>query len=342
MAPQKPLLLRHVEGENVGRFPVWMMRQAGRYLPRYRAIREKHTFWEMATTPEIAAEVSLLPLEIMPVDGIIFFADILTMPHGLGLPIEMQEAVGPVMKAPLRSEAEFAVFRDYDPKRHTPFVSAALDLITREKPADTALLGFAGAPWTVACYLVGGRGSKSFDAILKWLHADPAGLARALSLLGDATSAYLRSQREHGAHVLQLFDTWASEMPRWFFTEHYVPLLNRIFAAAGDPMIYFPRHAHHLLADFGALDVRLLSADNLVRLTDYEARTGKRFALQGNLDPMTLFCEEGIVRREARKLVAEARKLSKPAILNLGHGILPGTPVESVKAFVAEARALWV
>ena len=341
----KPLLLRHLAGEKVGRFPVWMMRQAGRYLPRYRAIREKYSFWQMATMPEVAAEVSLLPLEELPVDGIILFSDILTLPYGMGLPIEMQESVGPVLKKPLKTVADFSLFESYRPSSHTPFVGEALKLIRKGLSPDIAVLGFAGAPWTVACYLIEGKPGKNFEGILQWLHRDPAGLAQALGTLADATIAYLKSQKENGADVIQLFDTWLSDMPRPFFVEHYLPILNRIFDALKGsdlPVIYFSKHAHHLVPDFSKLTAPILSVDSLLPLTEFEARTGEKFSLQGNLDPTLLFCEEGIVRRETRKLVQEARRLRYPAILNLGHGVLPKTPVPHVKAFFEEARALWL
>jgi uroporphyrinogen decarboxylase len=341
----KPLLVKHLEGEAIGRFPVWLMRQAGRYLPRYREIRERYSFWEMATKPDVAAEVSLLPQEVLAVDGIILFQDILTLPYGMGIPIEMRESVGPVTTAPLRSAADFSRFESYDPAKHTAFVGEALDRIRGKIAPEMALLGFAGAPWTVACYLAEGRPARHFEQMHRWLHNDPQDLARALSFAADATLRYLLHQREHGAHVVQLFDTWLAEMPRVFFVEHYLPILNRIFTGlkkAGIPAIYFTKRAHHLLGDFTKLEARVLSVDELLPLGEVERRTDGKFSLQGNLDPLLLFCDPAIVRRHARALVAEARRLSKPAILNLGHGILPGTPVESVKAFVDEAREMWL
>jgi uroporphyrinogen decarboxylase len=206
-------------------------------------------------------------------------------------------------------------------------------------------LGFAGAPWTVASYLTEGRATRHFESIATWRHRDPAGLMQALGALADATLAYLNYQVASGAQAVQLFDTWLSEMPRDFFVTYYRPLLNRIFAglaASKVPVIYFSKHAHHLVEDFAELSVDVLSVDNLVSLPDMEKRTGGRFSLQGNLDPLILFTDVGTVRRETRKLVQQARELSRPAILNLGHGVLPGTPVETVRAFLEEAQTLWI
>ncbi len=162
----KPLLLKHLSGEPIGRFPVWMMRQAGRYLPSYQEIRKNHSFWEMVTRPELAAKVSLTPLEYLNVDAIIFFSDILTLPYGLGIDVTMQESVGPVVTKPLRDESAFFQFGNFDPSRHTPFVGEALQNISKEKSPEKTLIGFAGAPWTVGSYLIEGKSSRHYAEIL--------------------------------------------------------------------------------------------------------------------------------------------------------------------------------
>jgi uroporphyrinogen decarboxylase len=177
------------------------------------------------------------------------------------------------------------------------------------------------------------------------MHRDPVELTEALSRLAAATVTYLESQIDAGVQAVQLFDTWLSEMPRDFFLKHYLPMLNDIFRplrARKVPVIFYARHAHHVLNDLVALDIDVLSADELLPLSEVERRTQGKFSLQGNLDPLLLFGETGVVRRETRKLVEQARGLSRPAVLNLGHGILPGTPVENVLAFFEEARTLWV
>lgn len=342
----KPDLLEHLAGENIGRFPVWMMRQAGRYLPGYREIRKDHSFWEMVSTPKLAIDVSLLPLGVLPLDAVIFFSDILTPPFGMGIEIEMQESVGPVILKPFHDKAAFDVFRGFSPEKHVPFVGQALSGIRERMSPETTLLGFAGAPWTVASYLVEGKGKTHFETIKGWLARDPIGLAAALGELGEATLRYLIYQHQSGAQAVQLFDTWISEMPLAFFREHYQPILNKIFRgleAEKIPTIYFAKRAQHLLEEMPSLAIDVLSVDELLTLSEVERLTGKALSLQGNLDPTLLLTgTEAAVRRATRELVQEARQLARPAILNLGHGILPKTPVENAKAFVEEARALWL
>ena len=339
-----PLLLRHLAGENIGRFPVWMMRQAGRYLPSYREVRKQHTFWEMVSKSDVAAEVTLQPARQLPVDAAILFSDILTLPWGMGIPIEMKESIGPVVTTPMKTSAEFQPFRDFSPEKHTPYVGEALRKIRAELPAEKALIGFAGAPWTVACYLAGTPGKRSFEGLLRWMHRDPESLAKALEDLGHATTKYLAFQIENGAQIVQLFDTWVSEVPRWFFENYYQRTLASILSAVSKevPAIYFPRHAHHLLDLAAKLPVAVLGTDSLRTLGDVEKATGGTKSLQGNLDPRVLLTDPAVVRRETRALVAEARKLKKPAILNLGHGIVPEVPVENARAFLEEATTLWI
>lgn len=342
----KPTLIQHIEGNTIGRFPVWLMRQAGRYLPRYREIRKEYSFWDSVTNPRIAADISMLPLEVIPVDGIIFFSDILTLPYGLGVPVTLQESVGPVLEKPLRNPSDFELFKEYQPEIHTAFVTEALRTITKEKKAETALLGFAGAPWTVCSYLIEGKANKNFPALKKWMHSDPQSLAQAMQNLANATTKYLLSQSASGAHMVQLFDTWIGEMPKTFFVEYYRPILESIFSSlkqAGLKSIYFTKNSTHLLSEMRGLSCNGFSIDCNISLKDAESALGEGYFLQGNLDPVLLLsCEEGIVRKKTRELVQEARGLKRPAIINLGHGILPGTSVENVKAFVEEARTLWV
>jgi len=337
----KPFLIRHLEGENLGRFPAWMMRQAGRYLPSYLEIRKQHSFWQMVTMPDVATKVSLLPLEVLPVDAIIFFSDILTPPYGLGIEIEMREGIGPFLPKPLRAAQDFEKFREFSAE-NVAFVTETLQRIRAELPQDKALIGFAGAPWTLACYLVEGRSTKNFEHAMSWLHRDPEGFAQVLATLGEMTVKYLNYQVKAGAQIVQLFDTWASEMPKWFYVSYYQKILNRIFEGVPSvPRIYFAKHSQHLWEEFQNLKCQVLSCDALLGLTEFEKLSGGKFSLQGNLEPTVLFCGTEVVEKKTRSLVAEARKLKKPAIINLGHGVLPKTPVENVKTFFREAQKPW-
>ncbi|MCB0403356.1 MAG: uroporphyrinogen decarboxylase [Bdellovibrionales bacterium] len=341
----KPDVIRHLEGESLGRFPVWMMRQAGRYLQTYRDIRKENSFWEMVSRPEVAARVSLLPLEVLDVDAVIFFSDILTLPYGLGVPVELHEGVGPVLPAPLRSENDFATFESFDPSTHTKFVGDALTRIREGLHPSKALFGFAGAPWTVASYLIEGRSSREFRHLLGWMQKDPQGLARVLQTLAEATTRYLEYQIRSGAHAVQLFDTWASVLPLNFYEQYYLPIVNGVFeklAPLGVPRIYYFKQAAHLAPAVAKLRADVLSVDSNLTLPEWSQLFEGRFSLQGNLDPTTLLLDEATVRAKTRELVQQAGTLAKPAILNLGHGILKDVPVANAKAFVDEARQLWV
>lgn len=343
---QSPFLIRHLNGSKEGRLPVWLMRQAGRYLPAYQEIRKQHSFWQMVSKPEIAAKVSLMPLEYLKVDAVIFFSDILTLPYGMNIPIAMKESIGPVVEKPLRDVKAFEQFRNFDPKVHTPFVTEALGLIKQQLPTEITLIGFAGAPWTVGCYLVEGQGKNGFPTMIEWMKKDPRGLAECLSHLTDATIEYLKSQVRAGAHMVQLFDTWLGSMSLEFFDEHYLPLVNRITRALRDEKVYvtyFAKGAGPFLSRFqNGLAADVLGVETSLTLTQVEKATGGKFRLQGNYDPEKLFGEISTIRREARALVQEAQRLTHPTIINLGHGVMPKTPVENVQAFVEEARTLWI
>lgn len=345
----KPFLIKHLDGETGStgsterRFPVWMMRQAGRYLESYRAVRKQHTFWEMVSLPSVTVDVTLQPVEQLDVDAAILFSDILTLPFGLKVPVEMREGVGPVVTQPLRTEEAFRVFDGYEEK-HTGYVSESLSLLRKALPAEKALLGFCGAPWTVGCYLIEGEPDREFEHVQRWMYRDPRSLQASLAMLSAASGKYLANQVRAGADLVQIFDTWLCLMPRWFFTEYYVPLLRNMVAdvrAAGGRVSFYTKNASHLSDCLPALGVDLLSVDSLLSLSEYDKVFGSRVSLQGNLSPRVLLTDVETVRREAKQLWTEARSLGRPAILNLGHGILPGTPMDNVHAFLNEARRVW-
>ncbi len=338
-----PSLLRHLSGESIGRFPVWFMRQAGRYLPSYQAIRSKHSFWEMVTQPDVAAEVTLLPLKEFELDAAIIFSDILTPVFGMGIPIEMREGVGPVIKKPFEGQGDFENLLSFEPKTHVAFLGAALRNVRSQLDKSKALIGFAGAPWTVASYLVARPGKNKFQVLQKWAYENPDTLVQSLRALGEMTKRYLAFQIESGADIFQLFDTWLSEMPREFFPR-YKLLLEDIFQETQKkkiPSIYFSKCPERL-SDLTGLPVDVLSVGSEIPLLKAEELTGKGYSLQGNLDPTLLQCRPEVVRLQTRLLVEDARSLSHPPILNLGHGVMPEAQLESVRAFVAEARSLWI
>ncbi len=342
----KPLLIRHLEGESVGHFPVWLMRQAGRYLADYRAIREKHSFWQMVETPDLVVKVSLMPLEVLNVDACIFFSDILTPPYGMKIPIEMQEAIGPVVLTPFTTVEDFARFESFDPKKHTPFVGESLSRIRKAMATEKTLYGFAGAPWTVGCYMVQGRGKTDFERIRTWHDKDPKAVAEALESLAKATTSYLNYQLDSGADLVQLFDTWLGNMSVKFFTDHYLPMINRIadsIRARGAKFVYFAKGADKFLPLLSQVHTDVMGVESSLDILKVDQTLQGMFSLQGNFDPQLLLSgDEGTIRKETRILVDKFKKLKRPGIINLGHGVLPKTPVDNVKAFVEEARSLWL
>ncbi len=339
-----PFLIQHIKNEKTNRFPVWMMRQAGRYLPSYQAIRKSHSFWEMVSTPSLASEVSLLPLNELDVDAVIFFSDILTLPYGMKVPVRMEEKVGPVVETPLTTTKAFEIFQSFDFLKNTGFVGEALSMCRKQMAPDKTLIGFAGAPWTVATYLVEGRGKNDFSKIKTWMHTDPSGFAAALSMLGKATTQYLVGQRKSGADMVQLFDTWISEMPEWFFKQYYLDILNETFETMKNldtPAIYFGKGASHLMHLLPEVKSAGMGVDAVSSLTQVAKQLPKHF-LQGNLEPLLLRdASEATVRAQAKRVWTEAKALNRPVVMNLGHGLVPTTPVSNVKAYLEEVRREW-
>jgi len=344
---QKELFLRACRFEPVPRVPVWMMRQAGRYLPEYQAVRAKHSFLEICKTPELAAEVSLQPYRVVGVDAIIVFSDILIVAEAMGMPLDVPDS-GPVLSNPVRDKAAVRALREFDPARETKFVSDAIRAICAEAGPDVPVIGFAAAPWTLACYMIEGKTRGDISRAKLLLRDDPALVRELLQRVATATISYLRAQIAAGACVIQLFDTWASELSDEEYRAFELPATRAIFAALerdGIPRILFAKgSARHLdaMAETGA-DV--LSVDWNTDLAQARVRLGDRVALQGNVDPSILLRTREEVCAAARAAVDKTRGVGH--ILNLGHGILPTTPVENARAFVetgqnammAQARA---
>jgi uroporphyrinogen decarboxylase len=334
----RDLLLRACRGEPVPRPPVWLMRQAGRYLPEYRRIRERTTFLELCKTPELAAEVTVQPVDILGVDAAIVFADILLILEAMGADLRFEAGDGPRFPSPVRSVEDAARLRRPDVERTLGYVFSTIRLVRRELEHRVPVIGFAGSPWTLAAYLVEGGASPSFPRLLAWSYADPAGLRRLLDRIADATIDYLRGQVEAGAEAVQLFDTWGGLLSARRWDEIARPSLERILAGvpAGVPRILYCRDGSHLLESLGTLPVEVLSVDWRVSLREARRRSGGDKALQGNLDPCALLGPLESIRRETARLLDDGA--GGPHIVNLGHGILQQTPVEHARAFVALAQ----
>ena len=319
--------------------PVWMMRQAGRYLPEYRALREKHGFLAMVQDPEAAAEATLQPVRRYGVDAAILFSDIMVPLLGAG--IAMEFAPGPVLQEPLRGRDSLKRLSRFDPQRDTPYVMEILRRVRAQlQPEKTALIGFAGAPLTLAAYLIEGRGSKDFEATRAALLNDELFARELFDRLAEITGDYLQAQAGAGAQALQLFDSWSGVLGRDEWERLVKPSVARILERAGKaaPVIYFAQNAAHLYEVMADLPAHGLSVDWRLPLAAVNARTGGRFVLQGNLDPARLLGEPSAITESVLALRRESRALPRGFILNLGHGISRHTPVENAGAFVDAAR----
>ena len=337
----KPLL-RALTGEAVWPPPVWLMRQAGRYLPEYRAIRaQAGDFIALCTSPALAAEVTLQPIRRYGMDAAILFSDILMLPWALGHGLRFAEGEGPVLP-PLRDAATLAML---DPGRVPGAIAPILEtvrLVRAEleatRPGQTALIGFAGAPFTVACYMVEGHGSKDFPAVRGMAYRDPALFGALMDLLTEATIVYLAAQIEAGAEAVMLFDSWAGVLPPALFRAHVIDPAARIVGALRDrypdvPVIGFPRLGGLLIAEYAlATGVQGLALDTTVDPALASRLIPGPVALQGNLDPLALEAGGAPMIEAARNILAAMR--GRPFVFNLGHGIVPSTPPAHVAALM--------
>jgi uroporphyrinogen decarboxylase len=339
------LLLRALLREPTPRRPVWLMRQAGRYLPEYRATRARAgSFLAMCTNPELACEVTLQPLERYPLDGAILFSDILTIPHAMRLGLEFEAGEGPRFAHPVRSGADVQRLPVPDPATDLKYVIDAVALIRRELRGRVPLIGFAGSPWTVATYMVEGGGSKTFAAIKRMLYGAPRDLHRLLDLLARATIQYLNAQIEAGAQAVMLFDTWGGALtPAQFdeFSLHYmaqiVDALTRRAQGRVVPRIVFTKGGGAWLGRIAAIGCDAVGVDWGTDLATARAAVGDRVALQGNLDPAALHAPPEVLRAETRR-VLESFGRGPGHVFNLGHGITPDVDPESVGLLVRTVR----
>jgi uroporphyrinogen decarboxylase len=330
---RKDLFLRACRGERVPRLPVWMMRQAGRYLPEYREIRAKRPFLEVCKTPDLALEVSMQPFRRLGVDAVIVFSDILIPAEAMGLKLELGDA-GPNLPEPVRSEADIEKLRIFDPEMETGFLMEAIRRIVREAGPAVPVLGFAGAPWTLACYMVEGRTKEGFATVKNLLYHHPDAFEALLCKIAQATVGYLKAQIAAGAAAVQLFDTWCGELSLAEYETYALPAVRDIITQiAGEvPVIYYTKASHHLLPALARSGADVLSVDWRINLRETREILGPRIALQGNVDPAVLFGPPETIRQVTLDTAVALGGVGH--ILNLGHGILQGTPVENAKLFI--------
>jgi uroporphyrinogen decarboxylase len=340
-ATKSSLLTRACARLPAERPPVWMMRQAGRYLPEYRAVRKTAGFLTMIRTPELVTEVTLQPVDLVGVDAAIIFSDILVVPEAMGMKLAVDEGIGPHFDAPIRSAADLAALHNVDPEDELGYVLDAIRMTRAALSDRVPLIGFAGAPWTLAAYMIEGSGSKHFHVAKKLLLSQPVLAHQMLSRLAGIVGRFLVAQAEAGAQVLQLFDSWAGALAPAEFREFALPYLGRAASIAresGVPLIVFAPGANWALeeiADTTHADVLGIDWQTDGRRARRIADT-RGIALQGNLDPCCLYAPPDEVRARTRRMLAEMGGIGH--IANLGHGIPPDVPVAHVRAFVDTVR----
>jgi uroporphyrinogen decarboxylase len=330
---RKDLFLRACHGEALARVPVWMMRQAGRYLPEYRAIRTTGPFLEVCKTPDLAAEVSLQPFRILGVDAIIVFSDILIPAEAMGMNLELNDA-GPNLPSPIRSAADVRSLRSFDPERETKFLPEAIRRIVKSVGPEVPVLGFAAAPWTLACYMVEGKTKEGFSTVKSFLYHEPETFRLLLTKIAQTTIPYLNAQIAAGASAVQLFDTWCGELNLDDYENFALPAVQQVISeiSAKVPVIYYSKASNHLMPAVVRSGATVLSVDWRVDLAALRKTLGPKIALQGNVDPAVLLGPTGKIREATQSAVSALNGIGH--ILNLGHGIFKQTPVENARLFV--------
>ncbi len=331
---QNDLLLRTLKGETTERTPVWMMRQAGRYLPEYIVLRKKYGFFERCQTPELACEITLQPVNIVGVDAAILFSDILVVPQAMGLEVELIESKGPNLPNPIKTVSDLIRVRVPDVNETLGYVFDAIKLIKQELNGRVPLIGFAGAPWTILCYMVQGKGSKTFDEAKAFCYMQPQLAHQLLQMITDTTIAYLKGQVAAGADTIQIFDSWGGLLSPDDFEDISLQYIRQIVNALKDevPTIIFAKGAWHSLEAMAATGAAGLGIDWCIHPQMARKFAGNNVTLQGNFDPAKLLSPIPVIKKEVKNML----QAFGPGrhVANLGHGILPNVPVDHAKAFV--------
>jgi len=328
-------LVRACRRQPVEVTPIWLMRQAGRYMPEYRELRAKVAFLDLCKRPELAAEVTVTAAERLGVDAAILFADILLILEPLGFELEFTKAEGPIIHNPLRSAADVDGVRPLTSVEPLAFVTAAVQMIRAALPPSIALIGFAGAPFTLACYAIEGGSSRHYDQAKSFMYRAPSAWAELMERLADATAVYLNAQIEAGAQVVQVFDSWVGTLSPHDYSQFVQPHMARLFSRLDPsvPAIHFGTGTATLLEHQRDAGGSVIGLDWRVELDQAWERLGPGVAVQGNLDPAVLLGPRPEIERQARRILGQARGRSGH-IFNLGHGILPQTPVENVRILI--------
>ena len=339
MKLQNDLILRAAKGESIERYPVWLMRQAGRILPEYRAVRSKLSgFKELVETPEYAAEVTIQPVDILGVDAAIIFSDILVVPEAMGLEYQMLEAKGPWFEKTIRSEEGLKYAETgFDIEDRLGYVLEAIKITNKELGGRVPLIGFAGAPWTIFCYMVEGHGSKTFSESRKLLYTNPILAHELLSRITEVTIQYLKAQAKAGAHMLQLFDSWAGILGTEQYAEFGLRYIDKIVSAINEvPVTVFSKGAISSVEAIAKLNCNTVGLDWNMDSVKIREQIGETRTLQGNLDPCALYASHAAVESSTINMLNSFT--SKRHIVNLGHGVYPDIDPEKVKTFIKTVK----
>lgn len=331
----EPLFVRACKRKAVDRTPIWLMRQAGRFMPEYRAIREKVSFLELCKTSQLAAEVTVMAVEQLKVDAAIIFADILLPLEPLGVGLHFAKGDGPVIERPIRSHGDVLNLNRFDVDSELGFVYESIKIVVKALGDRTPLIGFAGAPFTLASYMIEGGSSRQFDKTKTFMYTQAAAWHGLMEVLSEVTSRYLNGQIKAGAKVVQLFDSWVGCLSPSDYNKFVAPHMKSTIAGIADgvPVIHFGTGTSTLLETMRNCGGDVIGLDWRVELDEAWKRVGHDVAVQGNLDPVVLLADRGQIREQAQRILDQAN--NRPGhIFNLGHGILPTTPVDNVKYLV--------
>jgi uroporphyrinogen decarboxylase len=332
--------LRAARGERLAIPPVWLMRQAGRYLPEYLELRAKHSFLDVCYIPELACEATLQPIRRFHFDAAILFSDILVPLVPMGADLSFGKGHGPQIANPVRTARDVDALKKIEPRESLKMVLDSIRMIRTSLPQDVALIGFCGAPFTLSSYLVEGGKPDPFANLKAMQYSDPTSFNRLLDKLADMVADYMTAMVFAGADALQLFDTWAGILPAHEFRDINLPVLQRIFAKLKPlnvPLTYFVYNGAHLLREIRETGSSVAGLDWRTSLPEARMVLGEKMVLQGNLDPTVLLGGEAAIRRETKRVAVQGAK-DGPFIFNLGHGILPMTPLKSVEIMLDELR----
>ncbi|MFT6981493.1 MAG: uroporphyrinogen decarboxylase [Crocinitomicaceae bacterium] len=334
------LILRAARGEDIERYPVWLMRQAGRILPEYRAVRGSLSgFKELVETPERAAEVTVQPVDILDVDAAIIFSDILVVPEAMGLEYQLIEKKGPWFEKTVRTEEALkSIDTDFDVEDRLGYVLEAIRIASKEIDGRVPLIGFAGAPWTIFCYMTEGQGSKTFSESRKILYTNPSLAHELLNSITEVTIRYIKAQVKAGAHMVQVFDSWAGILGKEQYAEFGLKYMERIASAINEvPVTLFAKGAYNSVVELSKMDCNTIGVDWNMQMDTIRNTVGETRTLQGNLDPCALYSSHSEVERLTNNMLDSFK--SKRHIVNLGHGVYPDVDPEKVKTFIKTVKS---